>query len=76
MPKYNCTVKTEYIGHFSDTGGGNAFVLTFIRDDGFEYMQLAFGPLSDNYNVWYPQVQIFLRARDPVSYTWQAWRLI
>lgn len=75
MPKYNSTVKTEYVAGFSETGG-NAFVLTFSRADGFEYMQLAFGPLSNDYNVWYPVIQILLRAKDPVSYTWQNWRIL
>lgn len=75
MPKYNSTVKTEYVAGFSETGG-NAFVLTYIRDDGFEYMQLALGPLSNDYNVWQPQIQILLRAKDPSSYTWQPWRTI
>ena len=69
----------EYTTNFEDyelSNGGNGFIFRLFNPNGFEYIQIAILPLSNDYNMWRPDLTIRIRVRNPNGNAWLDWKLL
>ena len=69
----------EYTTRLADYGltdGGNGFIFRLFNTNGFEYIQIAIAPLSNDYSTWRPSLTIQIRVRNPNGNTWSAWKVL
>ena len=69
----------EYITSLADyelPQGGNGFIFTLINNNGFQYIQIAISPLSNDYSSWNPILTIQIRVRNPNGNAWSAWKVL
>ena len=55
---------------------GFGFIFRLFNTSGFEYIQIAIAPLSNNYNIWRPPLTIQIRVKNPNENAWLAWKVI
>lgn len=58
------------------TDGGNGFIISFINTNGFEYLQFALQPLSNDYTSWKPIFTVQVRVKNPSLNNWLDWKML
>lgn len=69
----------EYTTNLADyelPGVGNGFIFRLLNTIGYEYIQIAIAPLSNDYSTWKPTLTIQIRVRNPNGYAWSDWKVL
>ena len=69
----------EYATNLTDyelPSSGNGFIFRLFNNIGFEYIQIAISPLSNDYSIWKPTLIIQIRVRNPNGNAWSAWKVL